>query len=194
MALADIDVRGQARRTPLASQIQQFIDGCEILLGNAQARLRAAKFHIALRHIGEHRDQHGAVILDRDLHAGFGSLHGTANASEQIDLPGGAGAQLKLIVGIRNAWRRREMRAADRIEQRAGRRRFAEALPAVGGIERQRGPVGRRGNGTLRARLIDPQHRGAQIQIRVQGALDQRVEQRIVEAAPPGAKLRWLAP
>ena len=38
---------GQARRTPLARQIQQLVDGGEILVGDAQARLRAAQLDIA---------------------------------------------------------------------------------------------------------------------------------------------------
>ncbi len=100
--VADVDVGGQPRRAPLASQIQQLVDGRQILLGDAQARLRAAKLHVVLRHIRENRHQHRALILDRDLHARLGGLHGAAYASEQIDFPGGGAAQLKLVVRIRN--------------------------------------------------------------------------------------------
>ena len=101
--VAHIDMRGQARRQPLTSQIQQLIDGREILLGNAQARLSAAKLHVALRDVGEHGHHHGPMVLNRDLLGGIRRLDGAANASEQIDFPGGAGTQLKLIVRIGNA-------------------------------------------------------------------------------------------
>ena len=101
--VAHVDVGRQARGAPLARQFQQILDGGEILLGNGKPRLRAAKLEIALRHVGKDGHQYCAPILDGDLHAGIGGFHRAAHAPEQVDLPGGIGAQLKLIVGIRNA-------------------------------------------------------------------------------------------
>ena len=97
----------------------------------AQARLRAAKLHVALRHIGEHGDQHRAVILDRDLHAPRRRPppNGVRARTDRFPRRRRA-AQLQLIVGIRNGEARaaRHVDGSDRIEKRAGGRRLAEAL------------------------------------------------------------------
>ena len=98
-----------------------------------------------------------------------------AQAAEQTELPAGVEAEHEAVEGD----------AADR-----ARRRLRRARAGVAGAGIELGPQLGGGGTSGGARLVDARERGAQVAVVGERLVDQLVEQRVAERAPPGGVAR----
>ena len=116
---------------------------------------------------------------------GTSRLDGASHAPKEVDLPAGVEARLEQVLlrfEGRNAATRRTVAARSR---RQSERIFTEPLPGVGPGYIDRGSEPPHSDATQGTRLAHARFRRAQIPVRLDGASDEGIEQRILERRPP---------
>jgi hypothetical protein len=155
---------------------QALLLGLHIALRELDALLQRADVEIGARDPGGETHERAVIGCDRGEHRGAIRLDGTAILSPEVELPGGAQAELG--------------RAEDRIRLRQQQR--GVALPLVLRATDERLLLREElahSDIQLRLRLQDARRGNLQGKIVVIGRVDERIERRILENAPPPGRV-----
>ncbi len=100
LGVLNVEIRREAGVAPVTCELQEIPLRRQAALQDLAAQLRTAQVDVGRRHVAHHREERRVRALDRRLHLGVGGLDRAPLAAENIERPGGAEAELILVVGI----------------------------------------------------------------------------------------------
>ena len=180
--LRHIQVTGKSRLETHLCQLQCILLGLQIVTRHGELALKPAQIDIILGHFAEQRYENVAPVFHRHFDGRIRRLNAPAHAAKHVDFPIGVEpGPVKVLIQIGAAARGRYHGALSGRSEgiltgaiARVRTRHIDAGPGTGGGHHPRCPS-----------LPDAGLRQAQIQIGLDRALHQRIQQRIIELGPP---------
>ena len=162
-------------------EIERLLRGVDAPARSGELHLESPHVEIGTRDIGDHGDEHAIPRFDCCLGIVAARLDLPPEFPEEVDLPAGVEAPDLLDVGDAAAVDRRRQRRSDPVP--------GQIVPCPEALGRGHSGHGQReaeDDRLLRARLLQPVEGDLDVRIRGDRALDERIELRVAEGAPPG--------